>query len=142
MRPIVHPVLLLATAGAMLSVSACANVGKHREPPTTVVAIKDIQTVTGTWNGLLKRRPRDRGDDFVTVSIHGDGTYEFASARAIGMFTGVHTLKLEDGRLQEQSDDGYAIFTLYERDGEQVIMVEALDKRNDYRYRAELTRAK
>lgn len=141
MRPRVRLVLLLAAAGAMLSVSACANVGTHREPPTTIVPIEDIRTVTGTWNGLLKRRPRDRGDDFVTVSIHGDGTYEFASTRAIGMFSGTRSLKLEDGRLQEESDDGYAIFTLYDRDGEQVMMVEALDKRNDYRYRAELTRA-
>lgn len=141
MKAVVRPFLLLAAACAVLSLPACANVGTHREPPTRVVPIKDIQEVTGQWSGLLKRRPRTHGDDFVTVTISRDGTYEFASARISGIFAGTRTFQFTDGRLRDESESGHAVFTLYDRDGEQVLLVEAHDARNDYEYRGELTRA-
>lgn len=134
--------LVLAAACAMLSMSACADVGTHVKAPTKAVSIPEIQSVAGKWDGLLKRRPRTRGDDYVMLTIRPDGTYEFASARTIGVFGGTGTLQLMDGKLRSEGEQGHATYTLHERAGEQVLMVEGIDTTNDYKYRAELTRTR
>lgn len=142
MKGVVHSVLLLAAACAMLSMSACTDVGTHVKVPTSAVPIPDLESVAGKWDGLMKRRPRTGADDYVTLTIGRDGTYEYGSTRVIGAFAGTGVLRLVDGKLRSEGERGHATYTLYERGGEQVLMVEGLDTTNDYEYRAELTRAR
>lgn len=133
---------MLAAACVMLFLSGCADIGTRAKATANAVPIPDLQSVAGKWDGLMKRRPRTRGDDYVTVTIGEDGTYRFVSARIIGVFSGTGTLQLVDGKLRIEGARGHATFTLYERGGEQVLMVEGLDTTNDYQYRAELTRVR
>ncbi len=142
MNAVVRSCLWLVAACAMLSMSGCADVGTHVKAPANAVPIPDMQSVAGKWDGLMKRRPRTRGDDYVTLTIGRDGTYEFASARIVGVFGGSGTLQLVDGKLRSEGKRGHATYTLYDRDGEQVLMVEGLDTTNDYQYQAELTRTR
>ncbi len=134
--------LVLAAACAMLTVSACADRGAHVKAPTKAVPISDLHSVAGKWDGLMKRRPRTRGDDYVMLTIGPDGNYEFVSTRVVGVFGGTGTLQLVDGKMRSEGERGHATYTLYDRDGEQILMVEGLDTTNDYEYRAELKRAR
>jgi hypothetical protein len=91
----------------------------------TAVAIADMKSVAGRWSGILYGRPGgQRGEDWVEVAIHEDGTYTVASARTIGVFEGSGKVRLEDGRLASEGDKARVTFTLYQRDGKRFLRVD------------------
>ena len=51
---------------------------------------------------MLKATPRVEGDDWVTLTICDDGSYDFVSARTIGIFQGQVTCTLIDGKLKTE----------------------------------------
>src|SRR5213594_783922 len=100
---------------------ACSSLGPPESPTWTVVPIADFTAVAGKWEGLMTRHPRPRTDDWVRVTIQEDGTYEFASYRITGVFSGKGRLSLTDGRLTAQSERGTATCTLHRANGQRML---------------------
>ncbi len=137
MHGLIRPLLLrtLALVGLLL-LAACGEMQRPAPRPSTIVPISDFGRVAGTWKGLLKRIPKNPGDDWVEVTITKDGKYKFASFRTIGVFSGTGTFTLKDGKLLDESKEGRAAFTLYEGGGRRMLSVEARAKK--VRYYADL----
>jgi hypothetical protein len=145
-----HASLFLTLVWLTTAFLGCMKIQPEEQPPSTVVQISDVKTVAGKWEGMLKETPSPPplryGGDWVTLTIHengefGNGTFEFAGYRTIGVFMGSGSLMLENGKLKSESEKGHATYTLYDRNGKPILAVEARDKKG-IRYHAELTRAK
>ncbi len=141
--------VLLTLGWATLTWSGCAGIEPRQPPGSTVVPISDLKTVAGKWEGVLKREPPANyrlGEDWLTLTIEDSGsfedsTFEFESYRTSGVLMGSGSLHLRNGRLESESEKGGATYTLHERDGKSVLIVQAHDRKGT-RYHAELTPAK
>ena len=91
--------------------------------------ITDFKSVAGEWEGLLKGL--SHRDDFVQVTIDEDGSYEFASYRTTGVFSGSGKLTLSDGRLAAIGKRGTTTWTLYTGGDERRLKVNAVDENRD-----------
>ena len=100
--------------------------------------ITDFKSVAGNWEGLLKGL--SHRDDWVQVTIGEDGSYEFASYRTMGVFSGSGNLTLTDGRLTGSGKRGTTTWTLYTAGDERRLKVNAVDENRDVS--AELSPAK
>jgi hypothetical protein len=128
-------IAIVATLIALLA--GCA--GMTGPPAETVVPITSFDVVKGKWSGIIARSPASRREDLVELTVGGDGTYRFESARTIGVLQGGGTLVLKDGALSSASEHGSATYRLVDRGATRVLKVEAVD-RDGLRYSAELTR--
>jgi hypothetical protein len=121
-----HPfvfVTLALIASAVTAVATDLYAAQGSSP--TVVAIADIKSVAGRWSGILYGRPGGmRGQDWVELALHEDGTYTLASARTIGVYTGSGKVSLVDGRLLTEGDKAQATITLYQGGGKRFLRVE------------------
>ena len=97
---------MIAAIIAMHVVIACGMMGDKETRKYQPIAIADMKSIAGKWQGLLVRNPRTRDDDWVTLVISETGEYEFASYRMIGVFAGKGKLVLSDGELTAKSDKG------------------------------------
>ena len=95
----------------------------ERSEPTqwVLVPIADVADIAGKWDGLMRRIPPDRRDDWVTVAIAPDGRYEFSSLRTIGIFTGHGEFALNDGKLFSKSERGTVEAALYHAGGQRML---------------------
>jgi hypothetical protein len=139
-RSVLSLVIGISVAALVFSLG-CAGVSPA---PQTPVVITDVKTVAGKWEGLLKRVPHARQDDWVEVTIQetgpDSGTVEFASYRAIGAFMGKRPFKLSDGRITAEGERGTATLTLYESSGRQELRLHA-DMKDGLKYDAALSRS-
>jgi hypothetical protein len=119
------PLVMLALV-TIAMIAAPADLYAARPTQPTAVAISDMQSVVGRWSGILYGRPGgQRGQDWVELAIHEDGTYTLASARTIGVFEGTGKARLQDGRLiTEGEKGGRATFTLYQRGNKRFLRVD------------------
>ncbi len=122
-------------------VTACTSLGPSESPAWTVVPITDFTAVAGKWEGLMTRHPRPRKDDWVGVTIHEDGAYDFASYRMTGVFSGKGRLSLTDGRLTAQSERGTVTCTLHKANGLRMLRAVGVMK-DGLEYSADLTPAR
>jgi hypothetical protein len=106
----------------------CAPIEQPPPPPSTSVSVSAFTQVAGNWAGILKATPRLRKDDWVTMTIHNDGSYQFKSVRTIGIMHGEGTFTLTDGKLRSESDRGWIVATLYEEEGRRMLRVQAETK--------------
>jgi hypothetical protein len=98
-----------------LAMSPGCQTTERSEPPQWVQApITDVSEVAGKWDGLMRRIPPDRRDDWVTVAIGSDGRYEFSSLRTIGVFSGHGQFAVNEGKLQSRSERGTVEAVLYQ----------------------------
>ncbi|HKT33522.1 MAG TPA: hypothetical protein VJR03_01740 [Nitrospira sp.] len=86
--------------------SGCQPVERSEPLQWLQVPITDVSEVAGKWDGLMRRIPPDRRDDWVTVAIAPDGRYEFSSLRTIGVFSGHGEFAVSEGKLQSRSERG------------------------------------
>src|SRR5215470_14100790 len=87
----------------VLGLAGCAT---SESTTTAPLPITDIASIAGKWVGLLELAgSRDR-QDYVEVTIAGDGTYRAASARTIGIMDARGTVSVAEGRLLIQGDSG------------------------------------
>jgi hypothetical protein len=106
---------MACSALVYLALSFGCETMERSEPPQWVQApIADISDVAGKWDGLMRRIPPDRRDDWVTVAIAPDGRYEFSSLRTIGIFTGHGEFALNEGRLISKSERGTVEAVLFQ----------------------------
>jgi hypothetical protein len=116
-------VMLALVTSAIITAPTDLYAAKPTHP--TAVAISDMKSVAGRWSGILYGRPGgQRGEDWVEVAIHEDGTYTVASARTIGVFEGSGKVRLEDGRLASEGEKARVTFTLYQRDGKRFLRID------------------
>jgi len=97
--------------------AGCA--GSDSATTTAPLPITDIASIAGKWVGLLEiAGSRDR-QDYVEVTIAGDGTYRASSARTIGLLDTKGQVKVANGRLLIQGDSGgKGTATLYSQPGQ------------------------
>ena len=100
-----------------LTLAGCASSGSATAGGP--VAITDLASIAGKWVGLLEiAGSRDR-EDYVEVTIAGDGTYRAASARTIGVMDAKGTVSVSDGKLLIQGErGGKGIGTLFTQTGQ------------------------
>jgi hypothetical protein len=118
------PLVMLALVTSAI-IAAPADLYAARPSRPTAVAIPDMKSVAGRWSGILYGRPGgQRGEDWIEVAIHEDGTYTVASARTIGVFERSGKVRLEDGRLASEGEKARVTFTLYQRDGKRFLRID------------------
>jgi len=101
----------------VLGLAGCASSGAATTGGP--VAITDVASIAGKWVGLLEiAGSRDR-EDYVEVTIAGDGTYRAASARTIGIMDARGTVSVSGGKLLIQGErGGKGIGTLFTQTGQ------------------------
>jgi len=119
----------------------CAPVEPLPPPPSTPVSVSAFRSAAGKWAGILKATPRLKRDDWVTLTIRDDGSYDFVSVRTIGIFQGQGTFTLIDGKLKAETERGSTIATLYEEGGRRMLKVEWATK-DSAQYSADLAPTK
>src|SRR5262249_60172530 len=87
----------------VLRLAGCAGSGSSTTAP---LPITDVASIAGKWVGLLEiAGSRDR-QDYVEVTIAGDGTYRAASARPVGGMDARGRVEGADGRPLVPGDGG------------------------------------
>ncbi len=127
--------------GGVTGFIGCAPVEPLPPPPSTPGSVSAFKSVAGKWAGILKATPRFRGDDWVTLTIRDDGSYDFVSVRTIGIFRGEGVYRLIDGKLKAETEQGWTIATLYEESGRRMLKVEGATK-DGTQYSADLAPVK
>jgi hypothetical protein len=89
--------IVLGLAGCVSSGSATAG---------GPIAITDVASIAGKWVGLLEMSGSQDREDYVEVTIAGDGTYRAASARTIGVMDAKGTVSVSDGKLLIRGERG------------------------------------
>lgn len=88
----------------LLGLGGCAAGGPTAS--ATPVAVSDVASVAGRWAGLLTiAGGRDR-EDYVEVTVDGNGTYRAAAARTIGLLDTTGTISVSAGRLIIKGESG------------------------------------
>ena len=127
---------------ALAAMVACSPMGSRETRQWEPAPATDFKSVAGKWEGLLVRNPKTPNDDWVTLVIGDNGTYEFASYRTIGVFAGKGKLTLTDGKLSAKSDkSGQMTLQPYvdRASNDRMLKVDAKDS-GGYTYAAELKR--
>jgi hypothetical protein len=96
------------------------------QPASRIVPISGFDTVAGKWEGLSKRVPDMRDHAWVILIISEKGFFHFASNRATGLLLGTGTLAIRDGTVFGKTDSGTGTFTLHDKAGKPVLVVEAV----------------
>lgn len=113
----VLPALLV---GFAVTLAGCVTAGNS-------VAVSDIKTVTGSWQGIVY--PNSELDPYrVTLTIREDGTYDVVSAarQSLGTSRGKGTVQIRDGRLIMEGARGRGVGrVLKDRDGNLTMIVDA-----------------
>jgi hypothetical protein len=105
-----------------LAISSGCQTPEHMEQVQWVqVPIADLSAVEGKWDGLMRRVPPERRDDWLTVFIRSNGRYEFSSLRTIGVFSGHGEFSVNDGKLQSSSERGTVEAVLYEAGSQRML---------------------
>ena len=82
--------------GFSVSLGGCANLG-----PVTPVAVSDINSVRGPWEGIVylpRSEPGSERND-VTLTIRDDGSFDVVSKKLLGASRGTGRIVISDGRL-------------------------------------------
>ena len=108
------------------------------QPASRIVPISDFDTVAGKWEGLSKRMPDMRDHAQVLVIINENGHFHFVSDRKTGFLLGTGTLHIHDGKVFGKSGSGTGTFTLHDRAGKRILVLEAA-LNDGYHYYLEMT---
>jgi len=103
------------------------------QPASKIVPISGFDQVAGKWEGLSKRVPEMRDHAWVILIISENGRFHFASNRATELLLGTGTLAIQDGKVFGKTGSGTGMFTLHDKAGKPVLVVEAaLDDGHHY----------
>jgi hypothetical protein len=85
--------------GFSVSLVGCASIG-----PVTPVAVSDVKSLSGTWEGIVYLPGSERDD--VTLTVRDDGSYEVVSKRGLAVSSGRGHIVISDGRLVFEGERG------------------------------------
>jgi hypothetical protein len=104
--------------GLSASLVGCAAIG-----PVTPVAVSDITSLSGTWEGIVYLPGSERNG--VTLTIRDDGSYDVVSKKDVGASHGTGHIVISDGRLVIEGRRGRGVGTvLRNRAGDVLMKVE------------------
>ena len=99
-RRVVFSVLVVTViVGFSVSLVGCANLG-----PVTPVAVSNVTSVSGTWEGIVYLSGSERND--VTVMIRDDASFDVVSKKILGASRGKGHIVISDGRLVFEGERG------------------------------------
>jgi hypothetical protein len=101
--------------------NGCQTIERTEQAQWVSVPVTDVSTVAGRWEGVMRRMPPERRDDWVTVNIASDGRYQFTSLRTIGVFSGHGEFAVNEGRLKASSERGTIEAELYEAGAQRML---------------------
>src|SRR5919204_3102469 len=101
--------------GLAVSPVGCASIG-----PVTPVAVSDIKSVSGTWEGTVYLPGSERDD--VTLTIRDDGSYDVVSKRGLGVSSGRGHIVISNGRLVIEGERGRGVGTVLRNPAGDVLM--------------------
>ncbi len=135
-------VRLWGVISCLVAVAGCSSFESRSSAPFIPVVIESLQDVHGQWEGTVKElQSRNRG--WVTVSItnrESFATYTFAGTAKGNPFLGTGRLQLQSGRLLTEGEGRTLTFTLAEREGVRMLVVDGIGK-DGKSHHAELSRA-
>jgi hypothetical protein len=76
------------------------------------VPIASIDSVRGDWTGRIVKSPAGPREDWIDLTIGGDGSYRYTAYRAYNMLAGSGKLTLVGGELHSESTSGKATYRL------------------------------
>ena len=89
-------IVVVASAASLLG---CASYG-----PVIPVAVSDVKSLAGTWEGIVYRSDFERGS--VALTIHDDGSYDIVMTGSSGTSRGRGRILVSDGRLLVEGEKG------------------------------------
>ena len=132
--------VLIAVMGS--SVVACSTVERSGASNLEPIAVTEVSSIAGTWEGLLEQSA-SRRDDWVRLMVQQDGTYHFEAVRTIGVFSGNGKFEVENGKLIARGERGAVTFQLYRHSDKDTRVLKGEARSSDgMTYRTELTPAR
>ena len=101
--------------GSSVTLVGCASIG-----PVRPVAVSDVKSLSGTWEGTVYLPGSERDD--VTLTIRDDGSYDVLSKRGIGVSSGKGHIVISDGRLAIEGERGRGVGTVLRNRAGDVVM--------------------
>ncbi len=127
---IIRGALLMTLACLVAQSLGCVEPPPRSKPPDATTAITDVKQVAGDWEGMVWMKSRQF---WLQIRITEDGTVEGGSTGDFkGHFSEDEQHTLHDGKLEwgpKEGEQEYAIYTLAERNGKPVLLLEARTKR-------------
>jgi len=115
-RRLVCSVLAVAViVGFSGSLVGCAHMG-----PVTPVAVSDVKSVSGTWEGIVYLPGSERND--VIMTIRDDGSYDVVSKKDLGTSSGAGRIVISDGRVVIEGRRGRGVATVLRNPAGDVLM--------------------
>jgi hypothetical protein len=96
--------------------------------------------VVGDWEGTLKKNGALLAEGPARLMIRPNHTFLFAAQTADDIAVGMGMVAIVDGRLIEDNDRRAVTFTLYDRKGKVVLVVDATKHQTQDRYYGEFMR--
>ena len=99
-------------------------VGCVSTSPLTPVAVSDVKSVAGTWQGMVYQSSTEREE--ITLTIQEDGSYDVVTRQTYGTSRGKGRIVIRDGRLILEGEKGRGVATLMTNPaGDRLMSVEA-----------------
>jgi hypothetical protein len=121
--------------GFGVSLIGCANIG-----PVTPVAVSDVKSLSGRWEGTVYLPDSERDD--VTLTIWDDGSYDVLSKRGLGVSSGRGHIVISDGRLIIEGERGRGVGTVLRNRAGDVVMKVDMTLSDNSHLSAELWRTR
>ena len=135
-RRLVYRILAVTViVGSSLSLVGCASIG-----PVTPIAISDIKSLSGTWEGTVYLPGSERND--ITVTIRDDGSYDAVSKKPVGVSRGKGRIVIIDGRLIIEGQRGRGAGTVLRNSAGDLLMKVEMTLSDNSHLSAELTRTR
>jgi hypothetical protein len=90
---------VIVVVGCSVSLAGCAGVG-----PVKPLAVSDVKSLSGTWEGTVYLPGSERDD--VSLTIRDDGSYDVVSKRNLGVTSGKGRIVISDGSLVIEGEGG------------------------------------
>lgn len=111
---------LAAVLTAAVVVASAASLGCASYGPATLVAVRDVKSVTGTWKGTVYRSGFE--PESVALAIHDDGSYDVVLAGSSGTSHGRGKILVSDGRVLVEGEKGRGAGKLLRNPGGDLVL--------------------
>jgi len=110
---------IVSVFAVLLLLVGCISSG-----PLTPVAVSEVKSVAGTWEGVVYQSNTEREE--IALTIREDGSYDVVSRQTYGTSRGKGRIVIREGRLFFDGEKGRGVATLSSNSsGDRVMSIEA-----------------